>query len=172
MLTDNGSCYRSRAFAAALGAITHSRTRPYRPATNGKVERFHRTLADEWAYARPWSSDAERAQAYPDWLHRYNHHRGHTALSGRPPASRLTNLSGQNSQRWQPVLGGVHRRVGHDRAAAGGPRAEQATCRSCNACPQRRSVSSTSPADRQSPAPLLAGWSPPARPPGDDGVPG
>ena len=97
VLTDNGACYRSRDFAAALGVITHTRTRPYRPATNGKVERFHRTLADEWAYARPWSSDAERAQAYPDWLHRYNHHRGHTALGGRPPASRLTNLSGQNT---------------------------------------------------------------------------
>jgi transposase InsO family protein len=97
VLTDNGSCYRSRVFAAALGPVTHTRTRPYRPATNGKVERFHRTLADEWAYAHPWTSDAERAAAYPDWLHRYNHHRGHTALGGRPPASRLTNLSGQNS---------------------------------------------------------------------------
>ena len=53
VLTDNGSCYRSGAFAAALGTtITHKRTRPYRPQTNGKVERFHRTLADEWAYAR------------------------------------------------------------------------------------------------------------------------
>ena len=97
VLTDNGACYRSRDFAAALGAIIHTRTRPYRPATNGKVERFHRTLADEWAYARPWNSDAQRAEAYPDWLHRYNHHRGHTAIGGRPPASRLTNLSGQNS---------------------------------------------------------------------------
>jgi transposase InsO family protein len=97
VLTDNGSCYRSRVFAAALGPVTHTRTRPYRPATNGKVERFHRTLADEWAYAHPWTSDAERAAAYPDWLHRYNHHRGHTALGGRPPASRLTNLSGQNT---------------------------------------------------------------------------
>jgi transposase InsO family protein len=97
VLTDNGACYRSRDFATALGPVIHTRTRPYRPATNGKVERFHRTLADEWAYAHPWTSDAERAQAYPDWLHRYNHHRGHTALGGRPPASRLTNLSGQNS---------------------------------------------------------------------------
>ena len=56
MLTDNGSCYRSRALAAALAAtgITHKRTRPYRPQTNGKVERFNRTLLDEWAYARPY----------------------------------------------------------------------------------------------------------------------
>jgi transposase InsO family protein len=97
VLTDNGNCYRSFAFRDALGGITHKRTRPYRPQTNGKVERFHRTLADEWAYATAYESDAERAAAYPAWLHRYNHHRGHTALGGRPPASRVTNLSGQNS---------------------------------------------------------------------------
>ncbi len=97
VLTDNGNCYRSFAFRDALGGIAHSRTRPYRPQTNGKVERFHRTLADEWAYAAAYDSDAERAAAYPAWLHRYNHHRGHTALGGRPPASRVTNLSGQNS---------------------------------------------------------------------------
>ena len=95
VLTDNGGCYRSRTFAAALGDIAHKRTRPYRPQTNGKVERFHRTLADEWAYAAVYASDAARAAAYPIWLHRYNHHRGHTALGGRPPASRVTNLAGQ-----------------------------------------------------------------------------
>jgi transposase InsO family protein len=95
VLTDNGACYRSRVFRAALDDIVHKRTRPYRPQTNGKVERFHRTLADEWAYAAVYGSDAERAAAYPAWLHRYNHHRGHTALGGRPPASRVTNLSGQ-----------------------------------------------------------------------------
>ena len=95
VLTDNGSCYRSFAFRDALGEVAHKRTRPYRPQTNGKVERFHRTLADEWAYAATYRNDAERAETYPDWLHRYNHHRGHTALGGRPPASRVTNLSGQ-----------------------------------------------------------------------------
>ena len=97
VLTDNGSCYRSRVFAAALGTVVHKRTRPYRPQTNGKVERFHRTLADEWAYAAAYGSDTARAAAYPAWLHRYNHHRGHTALGGRPPASRVTSLSGQYS---------------------------------------------------------------------------
>src|SRR4051794_8019743 len=97
VLTDNGNCYRSFDFRDALAGITHKRTRPYRPQTNGKVERFHRTLAEEWAYAAVYTSDAERAAAYPGWLHRYNHHRGHTALGGRPPASRVTNLSGQNS---------------------------------------------------------------------------
>ncbi|GFM19752.1 insertion element ISCmi2 transposase [Mycobacterium sp. PO1] len=60
ILTDNGSCYRSHKFCDALGDIKHRRTRPYRPQTNGKVERFHRTLADEWAYARLYRSDAER----------------------------------------------------------------------------------------------------------------
>jgi len=98
VLSDNGSCYRSNAFAAALGdKIKHKRTRPYRPQTNGKVERFHRTLADEWAYARLYRSDHARCDAFPAWLHTYNHHRGHTALGGLPPASRVPNLSGQNS---------------------------------------------------------------------------
>ena len=98
VLTDNGSCYRSRAFAAALGeTITHKRTRPYRPQTNGKVERFNRTMLEEWAYARPYSSEAERAAAFPGFLHHYNHHRGHTALKGASPASRVPNLCGQHS---------------------------------------------------------------------------
>jgi transposase InsO family protein len=99
VLSDNGSCYRSRDWAAtctALG-ITPKRTRPYRPQTNGKVERYHRTLASEWAYARPYTSETERRAALDPWLHTYNHHRGHTALKGQPPASRVTNLSGQNS---------------------------------------------------------------------------
>ena len=95
VLTDNGSCYRSHAFSDALGGIEHRRTRPYRPQTNGKVERFHRTLADEWAYARLYTSDDERRHEFQRWLHTYNHHRGHTALAGQPPASRVPNLSGQ-----------------------------------------------------------------------------
>jgi transposase InsO family protein len=97
VLTDNGSCYRSHTFGDALGDIKHRRTRPYRPQTNGKVERFHRTLADEWAYARLYTSDAERCAEYATWLHTYNYHRGHTALGGQPPATRVLNLSGQYS---------------------------------------------------------------------------
>jgi transposase InsO family protein len=97
VLTDNGSCYRSAAFATALGPVQHKRTRPYRPQTNGKVERFHRTLTDEWAYAQLYRSDQDRCDALPTWLHHYNHHRGHTALAGHPPAHRVPNLSGQNS---------------------------------------------------------------------------
>jgi transposase InsO family protein len=98
VLTDNGAAYRSHAFADALGpAIAHKRTQPYRPQTNGKVERFNRTLLEEWAYARPYASETERLAAYPDFLHRYNHHRGHTALGGLPPAARVTNLAGQNT---------------------------------------------------------------------------
>ena len=96
VLTDNGACYRSRTFTALLAdrAITHKRTRPYRPQTNGKVERFNRTLLSEWAYARTYTSGASRARALRTWLHRYNHHRSHTALGGRPPVSRVTNLPG------------------------------------------------------------------------------
>lgn len=98
VLTDNGNCYRSRSFAAALGPnVRHQRTRPYRPQTNGKVERFNRTLLDEWAYARPYPSDHDRAAELPNWLHTHNHHRGHTALGGHPPASRVRNLSGQTT---------------------------------------------------------------------------
>ncbi|MFJ2723170.1 IS481 family transposase [Streptomyces sp. NPDC087437] len=97
VLTDNGSCYRSRDWRDLLAAagIVHKRTRPYRPQTNGKVERFNRTLLDEWAYARPYRSEQERRDAFPGWLHTYNHHRGHTALKGQPPASRVPNLTGQ-----------------------------------------------------------------------------
>jgi transposase InsO family protein len=95
VLTDNGSCYRSRIFAEASGEVEHRWTRPYRPQTNGKVERFHRTLADEWAYARLYRSDADRCNQFAIWPHTYNHHRGHTALGGQPPASRVPNLSGQ-----------------------------------------------------------------------------
>ncbi len=98
VLTDNGACYRSRAFADALGeTIAHKRTRPYRPQTNGKVERFNRTMLEEWAYARPYTSESERVAAFNDWLHTYNHHRGHTALKGLAPADLVPNLRGQNT---------------------------------------------------------------------------
>ncbi|WP_432129569.1 IS481 family transposase, partial [Streptomyces sp. bgisy082] len=97
VLTDNGACYKSHAWRDVLAAagIVHKRTRPYRPQTNGKVERLNRTLLDEWAYAKPYRSEQERRDAFPRWLHFYNHHRGHTALAGQPPASRVPNLTGQ-----------------------------------------------------------------------------
>jgi transposase InsO family protein len=97
VLTDNGACYRSGLFAEALGDAIHRRTQPYRPQTNGKVERFNRTLLEEWAYVRPYPSEAERVAAFGDFLHLYNHHRCHTALGGKPPISRVNDLSGHYS---------------------------------------------------------------------------
>lgn len=95
VMTDNGACYRSQVFADALGdQVVHKRTRPYRPQTNGKVERFNRTLVDEWAYAHLYSSDQERLDTYPDWLHYYNWHRPHTGLGGQIPGQTVHNLTG------------------------------------------------------------------------------
>lgn len=94
LLTDNGSAYRSRAFrlTCVQTGVRHRFTRPYRPQTNGKVERFNRTLLEEWAYVRVYHSEHARTAALARWLHTYNHHRNHTALGGKPPISRVTNL--------------------------------------------------------------------------------
>ncbi|WP_405192778.1 IS481 family transposase [Streptomyces anulatus] len=98
VLTDNAWAYRKglawKNALADLGA-TGKLTRPYRPQTNGKVERFNRTLADEWAYLRPYTSNDERTAALADFLHTYNHHRCHTALGGQPPITRVNNPAGQ-----------------------------------------------------------------------------
>ncbi|TVZ74676.1 IS481 family transposase, partial [Streptomyces sp. BK340] len=98
VLTDNAWAYRKglawKQALADMGA-TGKLTRPYRPQTNGKVERFNRTLADEWAYLRPYTSNDERTAALSDFLHTYNHHRCHTALGGQPPISRVNNAAGQ-----------------------------------------------------------------------------
>jgi len=98
VLTDNGAAYRSRAYGAALGHLgaRHKRTRPYRPQTNGKVERLIKTMLGEWAYARPYRSNDERLEALPGWLWTYNHHRPHTALDGLTPHQALVNNVGGN----------------------------------------------------------------------------
>jgi len=98
VLTDNAWPYR-KSFAwqqalADLGAAGKL-TRAYRPQTNGKVERFNRTLLEEWAYLRPYTSNSERTEALTDFLHTYNHHRCHTALGGHPPITRVNNAAGQ-----------------------------------------------------------------------------
>jgi transposase InsO family protein len=91
VMTDNGSCYRSRAFRKAcrdLG-LRHIRTRPYTPKTNGKAERFIQTALREWAYAQAYQSSDRRAEELPVWLRRYNWHRPHGSLKSKPPISRL-----------------------------------------------------------------------------------
>jgi transposase InsO family protein len=91
VMTDNGSCYRSKAFRKAcrdLG-LKHIRTRPYTPKTNGKAERFIQTALREWAYAQAYPDSTRRAEELPIWLHRYNWHRPHSSLKSKPPISRL-----------------------------------------------------------------------------------
>ena len=91
VMTDNGSCYRSKRFAAIcrrLG-IRQFFTRPYTPRTNGKAERFIKTSLLEWAYARLYRHSEERARALAAWLHHYNWHRPHTAANGQPPITRV-----------------------------------------------------------------------------------
>jgi transposase InsO family protein len=98
ILSDNGACYRATLHALAcrrLG-IRHLRTRPYRPQTNGKAERFIRSLLNGWAYAAIYRSSSERTRALDGWLWHYNHQRRHSALGHQPPASR-TNLLGSYS---------------------------------------------------------------------------
>ena len=98
VMTDNGSCYRSKLFNDTLGEqVAHKYTRPYRPQTNGKIERFHRTLAFEWAYAHHYDSDAARAATYQAWIHGYNHHRPHTGIGGTAPIERVHNVNGKNT---------------------------------------------------------------------------
>jgi transposase InsO family protein len=96
VITDNGSPYRSstHALACRLLGIRHLRTRPYRPQTNGKAERFIRTLLGGWAYGAIYASSAERTAALDGWLHHYNHHRKHSAIGRQPPITRLNNLLG------------------------------------------------------------------------------
>ena len=93
VMTDRAFAYvQSRAFQDALAAsgVRHLTTRPYRPQTNGKVERFHRTMVEEWAYVRPYASNAQRLAALPRWVDAYNRRRPHTALGGHTPADRLS----------------------------------------------------------------------------------
>ena len=98
LMTDNGSAYVSTAHAIACRAlgIRHIRTRPYRPQTNGKAERFIRTMLREWAYAAVYGSSPERAAALSGWVERYNYRRRHGALGHRPPIARLRELQGNN----------------------------------------------------------------------------
>jgi transposase InsO family protein len=100
LMTDNGFSYvknRSLRELLARHGIRHLTTEPYRPRTNGKVERFHQTMAREWAYGLSYRSHRQRNQALPHWLDHYNRYRPHSSLGGQPPISRVHNVCGQDS---------------------------------------------------------------------------
>ena len=100
VLTDNAWAYTSPTYQRALESIDagHRRTRPYRPQTNGKAERFIKTLLAEWAYGKPYHSNDERLDALPSWVAHYNEERTHTALGGiTPQAALVNNLRGNHS---------------------------------------------------------------------------
>jgi transposase InsO family protein len=99
VLSDNGSAYKShlwRDTCTELG-IKPKKTRPYRPQTNGKIERFHRTLAEGWAFKKFYNSESARLAALPAWIHQYNHHRPHSAIGKAAPITRLNNLPGHHN---------------------------------------------------------------------------
>ena len=98
IMTDNGSCYVSRLFAAACASLglRHLRTRPYRPCTNGKAERFIQTLLRCWAYRRPYTTSFHRTRALPTFLNHYNHRRPHASLGRRSPAAFLREQRPEN----------------------------------------------------------------------------
>ena len=99
VLSDNGSCYKShlwRETCADLG-ITPKRTRPYRPQTNGKIERFHRTLAEGWAFKKFYNSESARLAALPAWVHEYNHHRPHSAIGKCSPIIGVVSMGQRNT---------------------------------------------------------------------------
>jgi transposase InsO family protein len=100
VMTDNAFAYtKSRGFKATIAGLAarHITTRPYRPRTNGKAERFIQTALREWLYANAYTQSAKRAADMPGWLHWYNHHRPHSALKALPPASRLNNVLGNDN---------------------------------------------------------------------------
>jgi transposase InsO family protein len=100
LMTDNAFTYlHNRSLRELLAArkIKHLRTQPYRPQTNGKVERFHQTMAREWAYGLSYRSSTHRTQALPHWLQHYNTRRPHSGIGNSPPINRVHNLRGQNS---------------------------------------------------------------------------
>jgi transposase InsO family protein len=100
LMTDNAFTYvKNRSLRELLASrdIRHLTTQPYRPRTNGKVERFHQTMGREWAHGRSYPSSAHRADLLGDWLEHYNHRRPHSAIGNRPPISRVHNLPRQDS---------------------------------------------------------------------------
>jgi transposase InsO family protein len=98
VISDNGGCYKSNLWRKTCREldITPKKTRPYRPQTNGKIERFHRTMVEGWAFKKFYSSESVRLAALPGWVHHYNHHRPHSAIGKAAPITRLDNLPGHH----------------------------------------------------------------------------
>ena len=124
VLSDNGSCYKShlwRDTCADLG-ITPKKTRPYRPQTNGKIERFHRTLAEGWAFKKFYNSESARLAALPSWVHQYNHHRPHSAIGKTKATSEPSSVVEVRAERAPPSRRWRSSHLNHRRRArAGGP---------------------------------------------------
>ena len=99
VISDNGGCYQSNLWRKTCKEldITPKKTRPYRPQTNGKIERFHRTMVEGWAFKKFYSSESARLAALPAWIHHYNHHRLHSAIGKAAPITRLDNLAGHHN---------------------------------------------------------------------------
>ncbi len=156
VMTDNGSCYLSRAFGQAcrkLG-IRHIRTKPYTPKTNGKAQRFIQTSLREWAYARAYDTSDQRASELPRWLHSYNWHRPHGSIGSKPPISRI-GLTANNPLRLHiaTVAGGY----------PSGRRGRRRGPASCRRCSRRRIRPRSEVADGDSPhvpgaCPFQAWW--------------
>jgi hypothetical protein len=157
VLSDNGACYRSKAHALTLAEldIHHLFTRPYRPRTNGKAERFIQTLTHRWAYGAIYGSSAERTAALPGWLNHYNFTRPHGSLSHKPPGARLRELTNvPGNYNWAACRRRL--RTAH-RGPGGGPSRRSLGCTQ-KAHASRRHRSNSACADEPIPA-LLGGIS-------------
>jgi transposase InsO family protein len=158
LMTDNGFSYvknRSLRGLLARQGIRHLITEPYRPRTNGKVERFHQTMAREWAYGLSYRSHRQRNQALPHWLDHYNTRRPHSSLGARPPISRVHNVRGQDSQPLRNRANPQHPLTMNARSVVTSRRNKFACCRRVVSAHEPDSYSDTAPGGSVPPAKRL-----------------